>query len=375
MNERSMPPACVMAVLALSACGVGKLTSTATGFTGCDTITCSNSPDTILFGGYSGLHQLSLSGAPNSEKLWLSTSNGHAQIVKGSDSYNLYVRQGRLIGVSDTGVLQAADLMGADILVHYVPVNYKFGSKASSMLTLHINSVRWFAMPFGQDGSAEVYRITTNIFSPPTSLDGDLDPPDSPPDPIPPLCASDDDRDVAHNASFPDMEPGEVLAFEGDRIDVIRKTMNAEPDLDWFNFGCAGSAAAKLYLMGETVATQPHPLDDASWQERQAMLKMLVADYCGTGRAFTVHGEPLLWQGGRISYALSPSSLEARWNANGAICLGMPRLEVYPDPGVGASSDLTTAIASECGSHILPECLNTDPWNYDGAVVVSANRP
>lgn len=369
MNGMSMWIACEMAALALSACGVRELASVTSDLIGCDSITCSNSPDTVLFGGLSGLHQLNLSGARNSLGMRLRTYNGHARIGKGNDSYNLYVRHGRLIGISDTKVLQAGDLTGADI-----PVDY-FVSRGYFPLTLHIESVRWFEMPFDQEGNAEVYRITTDTLDPPTDLDTAHLPPDAPPVPLPSLCATGTDDDVAHDEAFPDMEPGEVLAFEGDQFDVVHKTMNVEPDPDWFNFGCAGSAAAKLYLMGETVATQPNPLDNAAWQERQAMLKMLVADYCGTGHAFTVHGEPLLWQGGRVSYALPPRNLEARWGANGAICLGTPRLEVYPDPNSGLPSDIMAAIASECGPDTPPECRNTDPSDYDGAVVVSANRP
>jgi hypothetical protein len=127
--------------------------------------------------------------------------------------------------------------------------------------------------------------------------------------------------------------------------------------------------------MGESAAIQQNPLDEASWQERQAMLKMLVADYCGTGRAFTVPGEPLLWQSGRISYALPPLNLEARWTANGASCLGVPRLNVHPDPGSFFSENIMTDIIAECGSNLPPQCTDIDPRDYDGAVVTSANRP
>jgi len=370
MEPKLMWMVSAVAVVAWVGCGDLELTYAAQGLVGCDDMTCSNSldlpaqvlassvalvtPGPVERGGGSplppdelgGFHELNLSGVPNRQGIWIKTVNGHAQIGKNNQMYDLKVQHGRLIGLAGTTVLQAEDLVGAEIGFGPRP-----GESHHTAPRMHIDGVRRFAMPFDQPGDVEVYRITLKALRVPAA----------------PLCAA-----VDHAQG---MESGEVVVFEGDRIDVERKTMGLQPEPDWFNLGCAGSALSKLYFMGETVATQANPLDDASWQERQAMLKMLVADYCGTGLAFTVVGEPLLWQGGRVSYALPPLDLEARWNANGAICLGTPRLAIYPAPTSGFSADIMTDIAARCGERMPPPCANTDLLDYDGAIVVSGNRP
>src|SRR5215212_5688319 len=124
----------------------------------------------------------------------------------------------------------------------------------------------------------------------------------------------------AKNFELFGMEPNETLVFEGDRFDTKAKTMNASADNTWFNFGCAGHALAKLYLNRSTVNTQPQP----SWEQRQAMFKMIVGDYCGSrtglGETFTLTGEPIMWKGGlQTSYpsqgqpTIYEAPLDARW--------------------------------------------------------------
>src|SRR6185295_14525694 len=99
-----------------------------------------------------------------------------------------------------------------------------------------------------------------------------------------------------------------------------------------------GSTLAKLDLLGETIETQVDPFATASWKERQAMLKMLVADYCGTGESFTVQGAPLMWKTQTVPYPGETNVLEARWNEHGAMCIQTPRLDA--DADVSNSSTL-----------------------------------
>src|SRR6185503_15950048 len=88
----------------------------------------------------------------------------------------------------------------------------------------------------------------------------------------------------------------ESVVFEGDRVNTLRKLMSRTAEDDWFNVGCAGHTLAKLFLTRNTVHSQRSPLARA-WEQRQATLKLLVADYCGTGEPFTVFGQKLAWQG------------------------------------------------------------------------------
>jgi hypothetical protein len=62
-----------------------------------------------------------------------------------------------------------------------------------------------------------------------------------------------------------------------------------------------------------------------------AMLKMLTADYCGTGRSYTVDGQPLKY-GDSNHWCSQPPiipsavcSIEALWAEKGAVCVDTPR--------------------------------------------------
>ena len=125
-----------------------------------------------------------------------------------------------------------------------------------------------------------------------------------------------------------------ALIFRGDRYDATTKTVTEMgPDDTWFNVACVGSATAKMHLLRHTAASSDET-HKTSIDQRQAMLKMLTADYCGTGEAFTKDGYPLLvafdqdWQlvGRRATPNAEPVAIEAIWTANGAVCLNSPRV-------------------------------------------------
>lgn len=174
----------------------------------------------------------------------------------------------------------------------------------------------------------------------------------------------------------------ESILFEGDRVDMARLTMNAEPAWNWFNIGCAGHTLAKLYLTRNTIASQllPQPWYQTQQPARQATLKLLTADYCGSGRPFTVAGQKLVWKGGAMGdYMRQPANLEARWDQNGARCLGTTRMtrptteegkRLYPD-----ARALEVEIQGECelARHKLPPCSNAKPKDFDGALRMSGN--
>lgn len=76
------------------------------------------------------------------------------------------------------------------------------------------------------------------------------------------------------------MELDEAIVFETDRFDAASKTMDPVGDPRWFNIGCAGHTLAKMHLTRNTIASGA-AAHGVSANDRQATLKMLVADYCG----------------------------------------------------------------------------------------------
>lgn len=122
-----------------------------------------------------------------------------------------------------------------------------------------------------------------------------------------------------------------AVVFEGDRVDAERK-VDTEVDLHWFNIGCAGHLLAKLHLMGHTEGAKVGAGFATKLDERTTVVKMLSADYCGRGKAFTVAGVELTWRDDKSWMALSPITalIEARFGPNGATCLDTPRLLANP---------------------------------------------
>lgn len=170
----------------------------------------------------------------------------------------------------------------------------------------------------------------------------------------------------------------EALLFTGDRYNAGNFTVTAtdyRSTEGWFNLGCAGSALAKLHLTRHTTAgmDSTHP---SSWQSRQAMLKMYVADVCGNGFSSTKQGEPLRWTN-TLGWQPLPavfSSYEAIWSWNGAVCLDTHRLE---GTQLWIDLDIENQIKAHCPNGELPPPCNVPPggsisWPA-GAYVATAN--
>jgi hypothetical protein len=113
-----------------------------------------------------------------------------------------------------------------------------------------------------------------------------------------------------------------VVILADERYDLDGKTVIPNQS-GWITLACAGSAAAKMSLLGYG----PHAgLSDVDG--RQATLKMITADYCGGGHSYTEDGTPLEWenQGGTVIPDGEPGALEAIWTEDGAVCLDVPRV-------------------------------------------------
>src|SRR5690606_26718795 len=102
---------------------------------------------------------------------------------------------------------------------------------------------------------------------------------------------------------------GAAAGLGGEAYDLDSKTV-APKDPGWITVASAGSAAAKLRLLGygpQSSETTP--------DQRQATLKMITADYCGDGTSYTENGTPVLWEnvGGSVHVAGEASSVESVW--------------------------------------------------------------
>ena len=116
----------------------------------------------------------------------------------------------------------------------------------------------------------------------------------------------------------------------GETYDGETKTVHANMS-GWITLACAGSAAAKVKLLGYGPQTkQPGASAPASVAARQATLKMITADYCGLGESYTANGTALVWanHNGTVdsSNLHPPDAVEAVWTADGALCLDATRI-------------------------------------------------
>lgn len=165
-----------------------------------------------------------------------------------------------------------------------------------------------------------------------------------------------------------------TLLFEGDRIKAKEK-LDTDVDKQWFNLGCAGSALAKLALTGHTEGSRAAGTFNTTLDERQAMLKLLTADYCGDGTPFTVAGQPLSWSDdyGTMKLTSSPLALESRWNEKGAACLDKPRIDVNPTSlGTGTFGlDVYDQVKNHCPDEMPPECKDNS-FDTSGYHLLSA---
>lgn len=144
------------------------------------------------------------------------------------------------------------------------------------------------------------------------------------------------------STAYPDVIAATIV--RGELYDAATGAVAANQE--WLTIACFGNAVAKTKLFGYG----PHEIrpDDvvaATIPQRQATIRMLTADYCGTGHSFTVDGTPLAWKNdnGGVKPDDSPDfdDIEALWDEDGALCLTRPRLADIAD------------VRKECE---LPEC-------------------
>jgi hypothetical protein len=318
--------------------------------TECDVTRCGTNSPSIDGRGF---HELNVNHLPNAQGIHLVT------FVKGGNSYQARVVRGRLLASNGSGTFGGIWLIGGQLIVEEEN-GHQFAITIEDVGTIHY----WAARPGVLPATLETYNLDWQ----PVGL-GQRQP----------LCGNPvlDPRDQVGGGLL-GMTALTVVMFEGDRIDSDKKTVSTTIDPTWFNLGCAGHAIAKLALTGHTEAARNDGYVTTT-QERQAMLKMLVGDYCGRGVAFTGPGERLYWRDDRhwMDY-LGPVHpvVEARWTPSGAACLGVnvPRLDVNAPPVMwppGLPMPVMPAIHMACPA--LGWCSDLDPAHQDGFHLVSAN--
>ena len=231
--------------------------------------------------------------------------------------------------------LEGADLIGTVIKLLHAPSNELFELQIADVLPQHL----WFWAP--PDEYVEAYDIKSRR----TAL-GQHDFKET-------ICKG----DILGEDPGWGRAPHAAIVFEWDRYDAAAKTVRETGDGDpWFNLACAGTAKAKMHLLRHTLAGSYDNRGDQIVQTdvpgRQAMLKMLTADYCGTGQSFTRDGTPLLY-GDKLGIYPPPQiparRVEAHWDADGAVCLNTPRIYKRNE------------VLLACG-HLIPTCDKFNPW-------------
>jgi hypothetical protein len=359
-----MRSTCLLAVI-LSGCTVPEDPATSaveSEINQCDQLPfmCNNSPGTLFY----GIHELSLLGTPNAQNAKIMPGVlGKPELRKGTSRYRLAVVGGEIKGLDPlwgVTLLRGDSVVGAELSI----IDATTGAV---LYVMQIDSHREGAYPYPIRSTDPLHMYVISRHAPGAPADPKLN--------------------VCNTYKFPPqpdrgghlmgMAEGEVLLFDGERVDVTAKTLSPNPAdaTGWITFGCAGHALAKLDLSNNTRHREPDP---AAWAGHQATLKLYVADYCGGGQPFTVPMTPLLWKGGAITeYVAAPSGLEARWSETGAICLGTARLAAHPEEGDPFYDEggVLEAIRKQCvlNGHALPTCPNLDVENLDGAPRISAN--
>lgn len=293
-----------------------------------------------------GLHELSESRHPNDDGYNIGFAS------KWQHSYRLKVRGWQLYAEARDRVLAGAELIGMQFEVRHVDQQQRYVVRVAglTMSPIYAGPLAGTLVPQYSLELAKVEKGKLSAYKP--------------------LCTG---LEGTRND-----EAGAMLFFEGDRYDRAAKRVLPGDD-NWFNVACTSDVLGKLFLTGQTTISggaQP-----PSRSQQQAVLKALVADYCGDGHSFTVDGQPLYWKtsDGTMRFAGTPGSLEARWSADGAECLSQPRLLSSDSPIVHelfpASDDGTpgiwAAIAERCA--LPPACAEQQSFGFSGHHVVTAN--
>ena len=316
-----------------------------------------NSPQIAEF----GFWELNL---PTTLGTWGLPNNVGLQLlyfVQGNQAYLPRVIGGRLIATSAQATLAGSQLVNGFFYL-------RNGSRLFKLRVAEVGTVQSWAMQPTTGGYPvlESYKLDWAEFVNGSWGDGFRN-----------MCPNPPSRDSSDLLTMTSTNIYRTLVFEGDRIDADKK-LDTGIDTTWFNLGCAGSALAKMALTGHTEASRTTGAFTTTLAERQTMLKMLAADYCGDGTPFTVAGQPLNWSDdhGTMKLVAPPASLvlESRWTPSGAACLDKPRVDVHwTQLGWDTfGADVYDQVLAHCP--LLPQCADAS-FNNDGYHLLTATVP
>ncbi|WAS96009.1 ADYC domain-containing protein [Nannocystis punicea] len=243
------------------------------------------------------IRELNLDGLANADGVRIVGFVPPALGLLSLQKFALDVEKGALVARSQSGItLRGNQLIGATILV----------AQSGSLLPLPITVLGHQKIDSWAEGAPQVSTYTL-VYPDLNVLSG-----------VRNVCTGD----------LLDVLTSAVTVIGGETYDLETKTI--QPDKPrWLTFACAGSAAAKLQLMNYGPQSDfdgaGHP---ATLAQRQATLRMITADYCGTGHSYTENGTPLHWENaaGTVVSAGELGAIEAVWSAGGALCLEAQRL-------------------------------------------------
>jgi hypothetical protein len=207
-------------------------------------------------------------------------------------------------------VVNASNIAGAHLLLEHV----NFSNQSDISYNLKINEVErsdFWIMPNGD--RALLYDFSV------TSSDGCNIA----------LCQPGLDEDYTGSLI------GRAVIFRGDLYTDYQVSLSPSNDTA-FNIACVGTDLHKLHMLRHTSAASGDT-SSPTVSERQALLRLLTADYCGTGHPFTENGTPIRFGSSNPDYQPTieslyrldnkVSSVEAMWTKDGASCITAPRLQ------------------------------------------------
>lgn len=124
-----------------------------------------------------------------------------------------------------------------------------------------------------------------------------------------------------------------VTVIHGETYDGALKRVDKIGE-QWVTLACVEEAAYKLKRLGYGPHGNQGPDGEpATVAQRNATIKMLTADFCGTGQSFTGYHKQFFWQNpSRTATNGDPKQavlVEAVWTEKGAACLSNPRYGTY----------------------------------------------
>lgn len=120
-----------------------------------------------------------------------------------------------------------------------------------------------------------------------------------------------------------------LTIIQGETYDA-QAAVIAEQGPQWITLACVDEAVFKVKRFGYGPNGDQGPGGKpASPEQRTAAIKMVIADYCGTGQSFTAPQTKVMWNNATGSVSTWDRKQlvmpEAVWTAKGAVCIGRPR--------------------------------------------------